>query len=91
MLLDQLVPLLRALPEGLGEPLGVPATHRQWVRRRSERLQQRLLADGYAVEGQPGDLLVGDGVPTGVLPAPEGVLRVACEVLVADAEGGQVR
>ncbi len=91
LLTDQLVPLLRALPPGVGQPLGVPGAHRQWVRRRSERLRRGLLSDGYAVAGQPDDLLVRDGVPTGALPDPDGVLRVACEVLVADAEGGQVR
>ncbi len=89
----ELVPLLAALPSsGDAARLGVPDQHRRWVRRRSERVRRRLLGAGYAVEGQPDDLLVGSGgTPPGALPSPEGVLRVACEVLVADAEGGRVR
>ena len=68
--------------EGLGgAPLVVPAEHQDWLHERAVRLRDGLLRAGYAVHGDPDDLL-----PVARVGAPEpsdaGVLALALRLML---------
>ncbi len=72
-----------------GPPVRVPDRHRDWVRQQAARVREGVLADGYAVHGNP-DTLTAEpaGDAPGVdEPDADSVLALALRLLLEPAKG----